>query len=82
MNYELFSFVVVSCLVFILATTRRWVRWPFSLRSLYWCGAFSYIVLLALPRVFIWPSSNTLIQIVFWVFGATLFAWIIASHDI
>lgn len=82
MNYELLSFVIVSSLVFLLMVTRRWLSWPFSLRSLYWCGAFSYIVLLALPRVFIWPSSNTLIQIVFWVLGATLFAWILASHDI
>ena len=82
MKYELFSFIIVISLIFILAVTRRWVCWPFSLRSLYWCGAFSYIVLLALPRVFIWTSFNTLIQIAFWVFGATLFAWILAAHDI
>ena len=82
MIYEWVSLFVVGLMVFILATTRRWIRWPFSLRALYWCGAFSYIALLALPRVFVFFGVDTLIQITFWVANAILFAWILSYHNI
>jgi len=39
-------------------------------------------MLLALPRVFILPGADTLIQIVFWVVITVLFAWILAYHNI
>jgi hypothetical protein len=64
----------------IIKILSQWINWPFSLRSVYWCGAFSYIVLLAFPRIFIWPSTDLLIQLIFWGFGAILFAWILAYH--
>jgi len=81
MNYELFSFIIIAGLTICIAIMGRWIKWPFNLRSLYWCGAFSYILLIALPRVLVWPSSDTVVQTVFWVVIAGLFAWILAYHS-
>lgn len=82
MKYEFFSFLVIVLMVFFLRITRRWVRWPFSLRALYWCGAFSYMMVISLPRIFVWQSIDTMIQIVFWGAISVLFAWILSYHDI
>jgi hypothetical protein len=82
MEYEIFSFLIVLLLVFFLKVMMRWGRWPFSLRALYWCGAFSYVALVALPRIFVIFGADTMIQIVFWIAIAILFAWILAYHNI
>ena len=82
MKYEFFSFLVIVLMVFFLRITRRWVGGRFGLRALYWCGAFSYMMVISLPRIFVWQSIDTMIQIVFWGAISVLFAWILSYHDI
>ena len=82
MEYGFIAFLIVGVAVSLLTLTRRWVRWPFSLRALFWCGAFSYIILLALPRVWIWAGSDTWIQLTFLGLMAALVAWILTYHNI
>ena len=82
MAYEFIVFLVVCFVSLSLMIIRRCFRWPVSLRALFWCGAFSYIALLALPRVFVFFGVDTMIQITFWVANAILFAWILSYHNI
>lgn len=81
MNYEAVSFFIVGIIVLSLKISRRWIQWPFSLRALFWCGAFSYMVLLSLPRVFVLNGADMVIQISFWLFSALLISLIMSYHN-
>ena len=81
MNYEWLALIVILGLVAGFSVTKRWVRWPFRLRTLYWCGGFSYLLLLGLPRIVIWPSADTEIRILFTIWVAVIFSWILAYHQ-
>ena len=80
MKYEWLALIVILALVAIFSVTKRWVRWPFRLRTLFWCGGFSYLVLLALPRIFVLQSWETVVQVIFFACLAILFSWILAYH--
>ena len=80
MAYEIVAFFVVCCVCLLLIATRRCFQWAVSLRALLWCGAFSYIALLILPQVVVWPSSETAILLAFIGVVAALLAWIMAYH--
>ena len=79
--FELLSCLVIGGLVGVLALTKRWIHLPFRLRTLYWCGGFSYLLLLGLPRIVIWPSADTEIRILFTIWVAVIFSWILAYHQ-
>ena len=82
MNYE---FVILGSIIItglVLALTKRRFSWPFSLRTLLWCGGFSYFALLLLPRIFVWQNLDTLVQVLFVAGIAVLFSWILAYHKI
>jgi hypothetical protein len=80
MNYEWLALIVILGLVAGFSVTKRWVRWPFRLRTLIWCGGFSYLLLLILPRIYIWPAAQTLAKLGFAVLLMIIFAWIMAYH--
>jgi hypothetical protein len=80
MKFEWLALIVIFGLVAFFSATKRWVRWPFRLRTLFWCGGFSYLLLLILPRIFIWPSANTLAYLSFAGLITIIFAWILAYH--
>ena len=82
MEYEVLALVVVLLVIVSAVLTNRWIRWPFSLRALYWCGGFSYIIILALPRIFVWAAGDTFVQVLFWVLMTIVFAWILAYQKI
>ena len=81
MKYEWVALLVVITLVGFFSMTRRWFRWPFSLRTLCWCGGFSYLVLLGLPRIYIWLAVDTVVQVMFWLLITILFVWILSYHN-
>ena len=82
MAYEIVAFFVVCCVCLLLIATRRCFQWAVSLRALLWCGAFSYIALLVLPRVVVWLNAETVTILVFLGAMAALLAWILAYHGI
>ena len=82
MAYEFSVFLVVCFVSLSLMIIRRCFRWPVSLRALFWCGAFSYIALLVLPRVVVWLNAETVTILVFLGAMAALLAWILAYHGI
>ena len=81
MKFEWLGLVIIISLLVVFSVTKRWVRWPFRLRTLYWCGGFSYLLLLGLPRIVIWPSADTEIRILFTILVAVIFSWILAYHQ-
>ena len=80
MKFEWLGLVIIISLLVVFSVTKRWVRWPFRLRTLFWCGGFSYLVLLALPRIFVLQSWETVVQVIFFTCLAILFSWILAYH--
>lgn len=82
MSYEFVALISIILTGLFLALTKRWFFWPFSLRTLLWCGGFSYFALLLLPRIYVWQSVDSLVQILFVVGLAVLFSWILAYHKI
>ena len=80
MKFEWLGLVIIISLLVVFSVTKRWVRWPFRLRTLFWCGGFSYLVLLALPRIFVLQSWETVVQVIFFACLAILFSWILAYH--
>ena len=82
MTYEWTALGSIIIMGLFLALIKRGRAWPFSLRTLLWCGGFSYFALLLLPKLFIWHSLDTWIQIISVVCLAVLFAWILAYHKI
>ena len=82
MEYEFIVFLVVCFVCLSLILVRRCFRWPVSLRALFWCGAFSYIALLILPRIVVWLNAETLTLLIFLGSIAALLAWILAYHGI
>ena len=80
MVYEIMAFFSIIAVGTLFVVTNRWVRWPFRLRTLFWCGGFSYLVLLALPRIFVLQSWETVVQVIFFACLAILFSWILAYH--
>ena len=82
MAYEFIVFLVVCFVSLFLMLMRRYFQWPVSLRALFWCGAFSYIALLVLPRVVVWVNAETVTILIFLGAMAALLAWILAFHGI
>ena len=82
MAYEIVAFFVVCCVCLLLIATRRCFQWAVSLRALLWCGAFSYIALLVLPRVVVWVNAETVTILIFLGAMAALMAWVLAYHGI
>ena len=82
MAYEFIVFLVVCFVSLFLMLMRRYFQWPVSLRALFWCGAFSYIALLVLPRVVVWVNAETVTILIFLGAMAALMAWVLAYHGI
>ena len=82
MAYEFIVFLVVCFVSLFLMLMRRYFQWPVSLRALFWCGAFSYIALLILPRVVVWVNAETVTILIFLGAMAALMAWVLAYHGI
>ena len=82
MAYEFIVFLVVCFVSLFLMLMRRYFQWPVSLRALFWCGAFSYIALLFLPRVVVWVNAETVTILIFLGAMAALMAWVLAYHGI
>ena len=82
MQYELAALLIVTGAVLAVRTSGRWIPWPFSYRALYWSGIFSYLLLLGLPRIFVFWNADTAAQLLFWLFLAAVFAWILSYHEV
>lgn len=80
MTYEIVALLSIIITGLFLALTKRRFSWPFSLRTLFWCGVFSYFALLLLPKIYIWQNLDTLIWVLFVTCLAILFSWILAYH--
>ena len=82
MIYEIMIMFPIMAIIGLLLLIQRWVHWPLRLRTLIWSGGFSYFALLALPRIFVWQSHDTLMQVMFVAVTAILLSWILAYHKI
>ena len=81
MIYYLSSGTTIIAITLIIWAFRRFhLKVSNAPMALFTCAIFAFIVVIAMPHIYVIPSSHLYLKIFFWLIFSLFFSWIIAYH--